>query len=93
MPNTKPPSGMRDFLPAAVRWRRKLFATVRSVFEGFGYQPLETPAMERLETLIGPYAEAGDRLIYRVLRRGDDALTGEADLGLRYNFTVPLARV
>lgn len=84
---------MRDFLPAAVRFRRELFATIQSVFESFGYQPLETPAIERLETLIGPHAEEGDRLIYRVLKRGDDPSTGEADLGLRYNFTVPLARV
>ena len=84
---------MRDFLPTAVRWRRELFAAVQSVFESFGYQPLETPAIERLETLIGPYAAEGERLIYRVLKRGDDASGGEIDLGLRYNFTVPLARV
>jgi histidyl-tRNA synthetase len=93
MPNTKPPSGMRDFLPESVHWRRTLLATVQRIFESYGYQPLETPAMERLEVLIGKYAEEGARLIYRVTKRGDNAAAGEADLGLRYNFTVPLARV
>lgn len=49
--------------------------------------------MERLEMLVGPYAEEGERLIFKILKRGDRPSGGEADLGLRYNFTVPLAKV
>src|SRR4029453_16708095 len=55
--------------------------------------PLETPSVENIETLLGKYGEEGDRLIFRILKRGDGAKTGEADLALRYDLTVPLARV
>ena len=85
--------GMRDFLPDAMRRRRRVIETVREVFERFGFEPLETPALERLETLEGKYGEEGDRLIYRVLKRGEGGEEGESDLGLRYDLTVPLARV
>ncbi|MGE5618345.1 MAG: histidine--tRNA ligase [Sphingomonadaceae bacterium] len=88
--DTKPPSGMRDFLPAECRLRRKLFSTAVEVFERYGYLPLETPAMERLEILEGSYAEEGARQIYKVSKQGGKCVSG---LGLRYNFTVPLARV
>ena len=100
---TKPVSGMRDYLPAAALRRREAVRRIEAVFAAHGFLPLETPAMERLSTLLGKYGEEGDRLIYRVLHRGrrlDRALEREApragdlaDLGLRYDLTVPLARV
>lgn len=85
--------GMRDFLPQDMRRRRWVLERVRDVFERFGFEPLETPALERLDTLLGKYGEEGDRLLFRVLRRGEGAASGESDLGLRYDLTVPLARV
>ncbi|HEY2668114.1 MAG TPA: histidine--tRNA ligase [Actinomycetota bacterium] len=90
--NTRPPSGMRDFLPAEVKAREKVLSTVRGVFESYGFAPLETPAIERLEILQGKYGEEGDRLIFKIAQRGAKA-TEEADLALRYDLTVPLARV
>ncbi len=60
------PDGTRDFGPEIVRKRNYIFNTVRTVFELYGFQPLETPAMENLETLMGKYGEEGDRLIYRI---------------------------
>jgi histidyl-tRNA synthetase len=63
------------------------------VYERYGFEPLETPALENIETLTGKYGEEGNKLIYKVLRRGEGEATGEADLALRYDLTVPLARV
>jgi histidyl-tRNA synthetase len=63
------------------------------VYEQYGFEPLETPAFENIETLLGKYGEEGNRLIFKILRRGEHAGTGEADLALRYDLTVPLARV
>jgi histidyl-tRNA synthetase len=91
-PNTKPPSGMRDFLPAEVKAREEVLTTVRGVFESYGFAPLQTPAIERLEILQGKYGEEGDRLIFKLSQRGAKA-GEEADLALRYDLTVPLARV
>src|SRR2546423_9378370 len=65
------PQGTRDFGPDVVRKRNCIFNTIRSVFELYGFQPLETPAMENLETLIGKYGEEGDKLIFRVLESGN----------------------
>jgi histidyl-tRNA synthetase len=103
MPSTKPPSGMRDYLPEAVYKRRYVLSKVESVFQRYGFHPLETPALENLSTLLGKYGEEGDQLLFRVLHRGDKltrALTQAsidvaelAELGLRYDLTVPLARV
>ncbi|MDP8961972.1 MAG: histidine--tRNA ligase, partial [Actinomycetota bacterium] len=62
-------------------------------FERFGFEPLETPAFERLEVLLGKYGEEGDKLIFKILRRGEREEAGEVDLALRYDLTVPLARV
>jgi histidyl-tRNA synthetase len=85
---------MRDFLPEDVRRRRHVIDVVRGVYERYGFEPLETPALENIETLTGKYGEEGDRLIFKILRRGEDGRqTGEADLALRYDLTVPLARV
>jgi histidyl-tRNA synthetase len=88
-----PPSGTRDFLAADVEARERAFATIRSVFARYGFEPLQTPAFERLDVLLGKYGEEGDKLIFKILRRGEHEASGEADLALRYDLTVPLARV
>jgi histidyl-tRNA synthetase len=64
------PQGTRDFSAAIVRRRNYIFSTIRNVFELYGFQPLETPAMENLETLMGKYGEEGDRLIFKILNNG-----------------------
>jgi histidyl-tRNA synthetase len=90
---TQPARGMRDFLPADVRKREYVIRTVREVYESYGFEPLETPAVENIETLMGKYGEEGNQLIFKILKRGVHESTGEADLALRYDLTVPLARV
>jgi histidyl-tRNA synthetase len=90
---TKPPSGTRDFLPDNVRRREHVIGIVRGVYESWGFEPLETPAFENIETLVGKYGEESNKLIFKILRRGDHEASGEADLALRYDLTVPLARV
>jgi histidyl-tRNA synthetase len=64
------PQGTRDFSAAVVRKRNFIFFTIRSVFEIYGFEPLETPAMENLETLIGKYGEEGDKLMFKILNNG-----------------------
>lgn len=64
------PQGTRDFGPDIVRKRQYIFNTIRQVFELYGFQPLETPAMENLETLMGKYGEEGDKLIFKILNNG-----------------------
>src|SRR5438034_5510894 len=91
--NTKPPGGTRDFLPDEIRRREHVINLVRSVYERYGFEPLETPAFENIETLLGKYGEEGNKLIFKILRRGEHEASGEADLALRYDLTVPLARV
>ena len=88
-----PPSGTRDFLAAEFEARERVFATIREVFSRYGFEPLQTPAFERLDVLLGKYGEDGDKLIFKILRRGEHEASGEADLALRYDLTVPLARV
>ena len=88
-----PPSGTRDFLAREFETRERVFALIRSVFARYGFEPLATPAFERLDVLMGKYGEEGDKLIFKILRRGEHEGTGEADLALRYDLTVPLARV
>src|SRR5688572_15392067 len=66
------PQGTRDFGPEVVRKRNFIFNTIRRVFELYGFQPLETPALENLETLMGKYGEEGDKLIFKVLNNGLD---------------------
>jgi histidyl-tRNA synthetase len=90
---TKPPSGTRDFLPSDIRRRQYVVDVIRRVYERYGFEPLETPAFENLETLLGKYGEEGNKLIFKILRRGEHEKSGEADLALRYDLTVPLARV
>ena len=103
MASTNPARGMRDFLPADVRKREYVIGIIKEVYESYGFEPLETPAAENLETLMGKYGEEGNQLIFKILKRGDkldEALTRSgigdsqlADLALRYDLTVPLARV
>jgi histidyl-tRNA synthetase len=88
-----PPSGTRDFLATELEARERAFAVIRSVFSRYGFEPLQTPAFERLDVLLGKYGEEGDKLIFKILRRGEHEASGEADLALRYDLTVPLARV
>jgi len=84
---------MRDFLPADVRKREYVIGVIKEVYERYGFEPLETPAVENIETLMGKYGEEGNQLIFKILKRGEHEKTGEADLALRYDLTVPLARV
>lgn len=102
------PEGTRDFGPEQVRKRNFIFDTVRSVFVRYGFEPLETPAMENLSTLTGKYGEEGDKLLFKIINNGDflkdvDAETLEnknagrllpqiSKRGLRYDLTVPFAR-
>ncbi|MDZ7606044.1 MAG: histidine--tRNA ligase [Cyclobacteriaceae bacterium] len=101
------PNGTRDFGPAKMLKRQYILNTIRNVFEKFGFQPLETPAMENLSVLTGKYGEEGDQLLYKILNSGDfmskvqpDQLTEGsksvtykiAEKGLRYDLTVPFAR-
>lgn len=90
---TQPARGMRDFLPSDVRKREYVIGVIKEVYERYGFEPLETPAVENIETLMGKYGEEGNQLIYKILKRGVHESTGEADLALRYDLTVPLARV
>ena len=102
------PSGTRDFLPQEVAKRNYIFGIIKSVFEKYGFQQIETPVLENLSTLTGKYGEEGDQLLFKVLNSGDylkdaDAetlsnkdskkLTPQiAERGLRYDLTVPLVR-
>jgi histidyl-tRNA synthetase len=102
------PKGTRDFLPFQARRREYIFSTIRRAFEKYGYEPIETPAMEMLSTLTGKYGEEGDRLIFKILNSGDylakadeallkdktsAALTAQiSEKALRYDLTVPFAR-
>src|SRR3954463_15463233 len=98
---TEPARGMRDFLPEAVRRREYVIGVIKSVYESYGFEPLETPAVENIDTLMGKYGDEGNQLIFKILKRGeklDKSLeAGDrselSDLALRYDLTVPLARV
>lgn len=102
------PKGTRDFGPLEMSRRNYIFNTIRSVFEKYGYQPIETPAMENLSSLLGKYGEEGDKLLFKILNSGDYLSKADGKLlkeqnsiklstqisekGLRYDLTVPLAR-
>src|SRR6266480_599410 len=79
--------GFRDFLPAEARKRQYVISTLKKVFESFGFEPLETPVLEYEEILTGKYGEEGDKLMYRF----ED--NGQRRVAMRYDQTVPLARV
>ncbi len=109
MASTNPARGTRDFLPADVRKREYVIGIIKRVYESYGFEPLETPAFENLETLTGKYGEEGGQLMFKILKRGEKlvqsasfssserdesrTLNDLADLALRYDLTVPLARV
>lgn len=94
---------MRDLLPRQMLRRERVIDTVKSVYRSFGFEPLETPACERLEVLLGKYGEEGDQLVFKIMHRGEKIeralASGKAtendvaDMALRYDLTVPLARV
>ena len=100
------PKGTRDFAPDVMRKRNYLFGVIRTAFEKYGFQPLETPSMENLSTLTGKYGEEGDQLIFKILNNGDflkdvasEKLSDSrklsfeiCDRALRYDLTVPFAR-
>ncbi|UTW62619.1 histidine--tRNA ligase [bacterium SCSIO 12741] len=91
------PKGTRDFLPLQASRRNYLFDTIRSVFHTYGFAPIETPAMELTETLMGKYGEEGDRLIFKIMPRGEKLKNAGSDIrseeALRYDLTVPFARM
>src|SRR3954447_14341239 len=102
--HTKPARGMRDFLPEDVRRREYVIGVIADVYGRYAFDPLETPAVENIETLTGKYGEEGNQLIFRILKRGEKLISENprsairdpnslADLALRYDLTVPLARV
>lgn len=85
------PKGTRDFSPIEMARRNYIFSTIRSVFSLFGFEQIETPAMELMSTLMGKYGEEGDKLLFRIQNSGEKA--NEApEKGLRYDLTVPFAR-
>ncbi len=75
-----------------MRQRQRVLDTIRRIYEKHGFAPIETPAIENIETLMGKYGEEGDQLLFKILMRGAKAASGQCDLGLRYDLTVPLAR-
>jgi histidyl-tRNA synthetase len=82
------PKGMRDFLPGEILKREYVFGVVREVFHLFGFEPLQTPVLELKETLLGKYGEDAEKLIYHAQHPG-----GKEEVAMRYDLTVPLARV
>lgn len=104
----KLPKGTRDFLPSEMMKRNYIFSIIKEVFHKFGFDPIETPAMEDLTTLTGKYGEEGDRLIFKILNNGDFLSKVDEELlrnknslavteqlskrALRYDLTVPFAR-
>jgi histidyl-tRNA synthetase len=93
MARTEPARGMRDFLPEDVRRRDHVIDIVARTYERYGFEPIETPAVENIDTLLGKYGDEGNQLIFKILMRGEHEASGKADLALRYDLTVPLARV
>ncbi|MEY2898471.1 MAG: hypothetical protein RL138_524 [Bacteroidota bacterium] len=104
MLNVSIPKGTRDFGPEVMRKRNYLFAVIRNAFIQYGFEPLETPAMENIETLTGKYGDEGDKLMFRILNNGEileKAKSSEtnnaliknvSEKALRYDLTIPFAR-
>lgn len=102
------PKGTRDFGPSVMAKRQFILSTIRTIFETYGFQPLETPAMENLSTLTGKYGDEGDQLLFKILNSGDflkdvqkdkletrnskSIVSDISEKGLRYDLTVPFAR-
>src|SRR6266581_3884589 len=91
-----PPTGMRDWLPHETLLRQRLMETIGSVYRLYGYLPIDTPALEDLEVLLGKGGGENEKLLFKVLKRGEKLAQAKenelADYGLRYDLTVPLAR-
>ena len=87
-----PASGTRDFSPREARIRRYVIDRLCKTAESYAFQPIETPAFERIELLDGKYGEENEKLLFKILKRGDKASSGECDLVLRYDLTVPAMR-
>ena len=85
------PKGTRDFSPLEMARRNYIFNTIQSVFSLYGFQQIETPAMENIGTLMGKYGEEGDKLLFRIQNSGEKAASAP-EKGLRYDLTVPFAR-
>ncbi len=92
MAKVEPPSGTRDFVGDEVRRRKAAFDTVSTIFEHHGFEPLTTPVFERLEVFAGKLGEEASSLVFKILKRGAKAASGEADFALRYDHTVPAVR-
>jgi histidyl-tRNA synthetase len=95
--NITPPRGMRDFLPAEKAIREGVMAAIRASFASYGYREIETPVAEDLERLTSGQGGDNEKLVFRILRRGLDpdaavVISEAADLGLRFDLTLPLAR-
>lgn len=96
--SSSPPSGFRDFSPSACALREKTARTISRIYRSFGFEPIATPALENLEVLTGKGGGENEKLIFKVLKRGDklaQALEKSeelADMGLRFDLTLPLAR-
>lgn len=102
------PKGTRDFSPEEMAKRNYIFETIKGVYKLYGFQQIETPAMENLSTLMGKYGEEGDKLLFKILNSGDYLSSADMELltrkdsvglirsisekGLRYDLTVPFAR-
>jgi histidyl-tRNA synthetase len=102
------PKGTRDFSPIEVTKRNYIFSIIKSAFQNFGFQPIETPSFEKSETLLGKYGEEGDRLIFKILNSGEKVKKADfkaledgnlvrfsnslSEKALRYDLTVPFAR-
>src|SRR5205823_7528268 len=91
-----PPTGMRDWLPHETLLRQRLMETIGSVYRLYGYLPIDTPALEDLEVLLGKGGGENEKLLFKILKRGEKLAQAKddelADYGLRYDLTVPLAR-
>lgn len=87
-----PASGTRDFGFAESAHRNGVLRMLEEIAQRYGFRRIETPSFERIEVLEGKYGDEGDKLIFKILKRGEKAISGEADLALRYDMTVPMLR-
>src|SRR5437588_9469274 len=97
MSSIGPPTGMRDWLPQDALLRQRLMETISSVYRLYGYLPIDTPAMEDLSVLLGKGGGENEKLLFKILKRGEKLTDARADgdladYGLRFDLTVPLAR-
>src|SRR4051812_50148626 len=89
-PSTKPARGTRDFLPDDIRRREHVIGVVRDVYQRYGFEPLETPAFENIETLMGRDGEEGNQHAFKILQHADHGKSGEAYPRSLYTLIRPL---